>query len=102
MAGGRKGGTARRTTARVMGSTTGAADQVRIGRFKLKRANTGGSMQPQVQLGPSQHERSAGAEGGLGSGVACPIAAWLSWLAPWWQSEPDAGSSGGACLTIAA
>lgn len=74
MAGGRRRGRARRTPERVAGSTTGAAVQAMTGRFRAKRANTGGSMQPQVQFGPSQQERSAGAEGAAGSDAACPMA----------------------------
>ena len=43
MAGGRRRGRARRTPERVAGSTTGAAVQAMTGRFRAKRANTGGS-----------------------------------------------------------
>lgn len=70
MAGGRKGGTVRRTTARVVGSATGAAAQVKTGKLNAKRASTGGSMQPQVQFAPSQQERSSGADGESGPGAA--------------------------------
>lgn len=75
MAGGRRSGMPRCTPARVAGTTTGAADQVSTGRFTAKRAITGGSMQPQVQFGPSQQERSAGANGAAGSDAACPMVA---------------------------
>lgn len=71
----------RRTPARVAGSATGAAVKASTGMIATKRASTGGSVQPHVQLGPSQQERSIGSE-------AEPAPPWsmLAWSMPAWLS----------------